>query len=99
MNVINATFLKWHEVEASILENYKRKYEGLGRTAGSYILTNVKSAATLEEADPKMATVKNCINLLPFAGVAVVVGSITYVITKKHYNKKVVEEIKDEKEN
>ena len=91
MNVINATFSKWNEIEASLLEKYKHKYEGLGRTPGSYILTNVKAISALDEADPNMATVKNCINLIPITGASLVVAGITFITVRNHYKKKATE--------
>lgn len=86
MCMINNIATAWMKLEANMLENYKYISEGPGRTAGSYILTNTKSAITLGEKDPDMFRVQNMFRATPIVGaftVGVVIASAgTYAIVK-----------------
>lgn len=100
MCMINNVAKSWMKLETSVLENYKYATEGTGKTAGSYILTNAKSAITLGEKDPDMFRIQNMFRATPIVGAFTAgvllasVGTLTIVKIKEHNNKTV-----EEKEN
>lgn len=86
MCMINNIATAWMKLEASMLENYKYTVEGNERTAGSYMLTNIKSAITLGEKDPDMFRVQNMFRATPilgaFAAGVVIASAGTFAISK-----------------
>lgn len=86
MCLINNIAKSWMEAEASVLENYKYANEGPHRTAGSYMLTHMKSLIKLADDDPEMFKTWTTMRLAPLAVTAVIATAapVVYFKIKEH---------------
>lgn len=82
MRVVNDIAKTWLKIEAEMLEKYKYANEGTRRTAGSYILTCIKSMLKLADEDPEMFKVAATVKLAPIAATAVVASAVPVVYYK-----------------